>query len=54
MVRAIRATDGKVRCEGRVVSQGRQIATSEARLSAADGKLLAHGSSTLMIFAPRD
>lgn len=53
MTRAIRPDDGKVRCEGRVVSQGRQIATSEARLLSAEGKLLAHGTSTLMILHPR-
>jgi uncharacterized protein (TIGR00369 family) len=53
MTRAIRAEDGRVRCEGRVVSQGRQIATSEARLLSAEGKLLAHGTSTLMILRPR-
>ena len=53
MTRAIRPDDGKVRCEGRVLSQGRQIATAEARLLSADGKLLAHGTSTLMILAGR-
>lgn len=53
MTRAIRPNDGKVRCEGRVLSQGRQIATAEARLLSADGKLLAHGTSTLMILAGR-
>ena len=53
MTRGIRAEDGKVRCEGRVLSHGRQIATSEARLLASDGKLLAHGTSTLMILRPR-
>ncbi len=53
MTRAIRPDDGKVRCEGRVLSQGRQIATAEARLLPTDGKLLAHGTSTLMILAGR-
>jgi uncharacterized protein (TIGR00369 family) len=53
MTRAIRPDDGVVRCEGKVVSQGRQVATAEARLTGADGKLLAHGTSPLMIFAPR-
>ena len=42
-----------VRCEGRVVTRGRQIATAEARLLSADGKLLAHGTSTLIILPPR-
>ena len=53
MTRGIRADDGTVRCEGRVLSQGRQIATAEARLFSADGKLLAHGTSTLIILRPR-
>jgi uncharacterized protein (TIGR00369 family) len=42
-----------VRCEGRVVTRGRQIATAEARLLSAEGKVLAHGTSTLIILAPR-
>ena len=42
-----------MRCEGRVLSRGRQIATAEAYLRSADGKLLAHGTSTLIILQPR-
>ncbi len=42
---------GRVRCEGRVLSRGRQIATSEAFLRSEEGKLLAHGTSTLIILA---
>jgi uncharacterized protein (TIGR00369 family) len=46
--------DGSLlRCEGRVVTRGRQIATAEARLLSAEGKILAHGSSTLIILPPR-
>lgn len=48
--RAIRPDGGVVRCEGKVVSRGRTIATAEARLTSSDGTLLAHGTSTLMIF----
>jgi len=44
---------GTVRCEGRLVSHGRTIATAEARLLSSDGKLLAHGTSTLIILQPR-
>lgn len=44
---------GVVRCEGRVLSRGRQIATAEAYLRDAAGKLLAHGTSTLIILGPR-
>ena len=52
MTRPIRAEEGTVRCEGRVVTQGRQIATAEARLLSGDGKVLAHGTSTLIILRP--
>jgi len=51
--RPIAPDGGPVRCEGRVLSRGRQIATSEAHLRSADGKLLAHGTSTLIILPPR-
>ncbi|MEA3016416.1 MAG: hypothetical protein QOI38_1138 [Sphingomonadales bacterium] len=52
-VRGIKPDGGRIRCEGTVLSLGRQIGTAEARLTGADGTLLAHGSSTLIIFAPR-
>ncbi len=52
--RPIAPDGGAVRCEGRVISRGRQIATAEARLLSAEGKLLAHGTSTLIILPPRD
>jgi len=51
--RPIDPNGGPIRCEGRVLSRGRSIATSEAYLRTAEGKLLAHGTSTLIIFAPR-
>jgi uncharacterized protein (TIGR00369 family) len=50
-LRPILRDTGQVRCEGTVVHGGRKQATAEARLTAADsGKLLATGTSTLMIF----
>ena len=51
--RPIDPEGGPVRCEGRVLSRGRQIATAEAYLRSAEGKLLAHGTSTLIILPPR-
>jgi len=51
--RPIDPTGAPIRCEGRVLSRGRQIATSEAYLRSAEGKLLAHGTSTLIILPPR-
>jgi len=52
MVRPV-PSEGIVRCEGRVLSRGRQIATAEAYLKSEDGKLLAHGTSTLIILGRR-
>jgi uncharacterized protein (TIGR00369 family) len=50
-LRPITRDTGVVRCEAEVVHRGRQTATSEARLTAADGgKLLATGTSTCLIF----
>src|SRR5208283_508131 len=48
--RPIRHDTGRVRAEGRVISRGRQIMTSEASLLDASGRILAHGTSTLMVF----
>lgn len=52
-LRPIRADSGLVRCEGRVISRGRTIALADATVTLADGTLVAHGTSTLMILAPR-
>jgi uncharacterized protein (TIGR00369 family) len=50
-LRPITRDTGRVLCEGTVVHRGRKQATAEARLTAeATGKLLASGTSTLMIF----
>jgi uncharacterized protein (TIGR00369 family) len=50
-LRPIDRDTGRVLCEGVVVHRGRHQATAEARLTAEDsGKLLASGTSTLMIF----
>ncbi len=50
-LRPITRDTGRVLCEGVVTYRGRKQATAEARLTAADsGKLLATGTSTLMIF----
>ncbi|MBI1251726.1 MAG: hotdog fold thioesterase [Alphaproteobacteria bacterium] len=51
--RAITLKTGLVRVEGVVVSPGRTIITTEARLTDAKGALLAHGTSTLMALHPK-
>lgn len=50
LTRPISDTTGEVVCEGRIVHRGRRIATSEATLKDAAGKLLAHGTETCMVF----
>ncbi|MBY0447381.1 MAG: PaaI family thioesterase [Hyphomonadaceae bacterium] len=47
--RPIRADTGLVRCEGRVVTSGRTIISSEAKVMDAAGRVLAHGTSTIMV-----
>ena len=39
-----------VRAEGRIIHGGNRMATADARLTGADGKLYAHGSTTCFIF----
>jgi uncharacterized protein (TIGR00369 family) len=49
-VRPVTRDTGRVLCEGRVLYRGRKQATAEAKLTAAgSGKLLASGTSTLLI-----
>jgi uncharacterized protein (TIGR00369 family) len=49
-VRAIMPATGRVRCEGKVISRGGRIATSEGRLLDQRGRVLAHGTETCFIF----
>ena len=51
LVRPITAETGVVRAEGKIVSRGRRIATAEGRVIDADERLLAHGTTTCLIFA---
>jgi len=48
--RPIKHDTGRVRAEGRVVTRGRQIITADAQVLDATGRVLAHGTSTLLIF----
>ncbi len=51
--RPVKPDGGTLRCEGKVVTRGRQIATAEAVLMDDKGRIVSHGTSTLMIFAAR-
>jgi uncharacterized protein (TIGR00369 family) len=48
-LRPITTDSGEVRAEGRVLQSGRRLAYSEAKLTGADGKLLAHGTGSCLI-----
>ena len=48
--RPIAKDAGRVRAEARVVAKGRQIISTETKVLSADGKVLAHGTSTVMAF----
>ncbi|HEV7479118.1 MAG TPA: PaaI family thioesterase [Roseiarcus sp.] len=47
--RPIAEDSGRVRAEGRAIGRGRRIISCEARVVDAKGRLLAHGTSTLMV-----
>jgi len=49
-VRPVTLATGAIRCEGTILSLGRRAATAEARVTTADGKLLAHATTTCMLF----
>jgi len=48
--RALTDTSGPVRAEGKIISIGRRVGFSEARLIDAQGRLCASATSTLLIF----
>ena len=48
-IRPIAANLGKVRAEGRVIAKGRKIITAEGKVFSEEGKLLAHGTATLIV-----
>jgi uncharacterized protein (TIGR00369 family) len=50
LVRPITATTGPIRAEGRTLHVGRRSGTAEGKILDAKGALLAHGTTTCMIF----
>ena len=50
LVRAITPETGQIRAEGRVLSCGRRIGMAEGRVTDAEGRLLAYGTTTCLIF----
>jgi len=50
--RPITVATGTIRAIGTVVHPGRRVATTEGRVEDAGGKLLAHGTGTILVLEP--
>jgi uncharacterized protein (TIGR00369 family) len=50
LLRPISAETGDIKAEGIVLSRGRRIGTAEGRVTDGEGRLLAHGTTTCLIF----
>jgi len=50
LVRPITLATGRIRAEGRALNCGRRVGTAEGRVTDAKGRLLAHGTTTCLIF----
>lgn len=50
LLRPITPETGPIRAEGVVLNRGRRIGTAEGRVTDSSGRLLAHGTTTCLIF----
>ena len=50
LVRPISPETGVIKAEGTVLSRGRRVGTAEGRVTDGKGRLLAHGTTTCLIF----
>ncbi|HVC63424.1 MAG TPA: PaaI family thioesterase [Acetobacteraceae bacterium] len=50
LVRPITTETGTIKAEGVVLGRGRRIGTAEGRITDRNGRLLAHGTTTCLIF----
>jgi uncharacterized protein (TIGR00369 family) len=50
LVRPITTDTGEIRAEGVVLTTGRRVGTAEGRITDRNGRLLAHGTTTCLIF----
>jgi uncharacterized protein (TIGR00369 family) len=50
LVRGITTETGEIRAEGKVLNCGRRVGTAEGRVTDAQGRLLAHGTTTCLVF----
>jgi uncharacterized protein (TIGR00369 family) len=53
LLRPITPETGPIRAEGIVMSRGRRVGTAEGRITDGNGRLLAHGTTTCLIFDSR-
>lgn len=51
-LRPVTMDSGRLTCRGEVLQRGRRTALAESRLTDAQGRLLAHATSTCLIFNP--
>jgi uncharacterized protein (TIGR00369 family) len=50
LARPITTETGLIRAEGVVLSRGRRVGTAEGRITDTQGRLLAHGTTTCLVF----
>jgi uncharacterized protein (TIGR00369 family) len=50
LVRPITPETGEIKAEGLVLTRGRRVGTAEGRITDGKGRLLAHGTTTCLIF----
>jgi uncharacterized protein (TIGR00369 family) len=50
LVKPLRLSTRTVRCEGKIMSSGRRVATASGQIVGPDGVLYAHGTTTCLIF----
>ena len=50
LLRPITPETGLIKAEGVVLSRGRRVGTAEGRVTDGNGRLLAHGTTTCLIF----
>jgi uncharacterized protein (TIGR00369 family) len=50
LLRAVTSETGPVRAEGLIISSGRRVATAEGKLTDGRGRLLAHATTTCLVF----
>lgn len=50
LLRPITPETGSIKAEGKILSAGRRVGTAEGRVTDSKGRLLAHGTTTCLVF----